>query len=457
MVRKNSEKNTNEREQKLGELAFCLDKAPVLLAYPVLYDKYLFSQEEHPEKVKKALNCGLIKEMGKGLKFSDEPKLESYYAKHILEVESENLYGSASDFNKDLSKIKALGECFERFCLIKPNVKKIIRASFDELSALGKNALNPESCFNFEEKHLRCSTKEYKKILRSSRFKWVVGEDMLNRKKAFMPYQLVFLPEMEEIKGEPLIRIPITTGAACGEDYEDVVLRGIFECIERDSSSLSWLKKRNVPRLILDEPFFASIEEYLSNYSLKLFAWETTTDLGVPSVLAVIIDKTGIGPAVSAGTKTSFSLRKALLGAILEAIQGRLWIRGLNSLNKYPKLTEKDIIDLPTRGVYWCNSERIKHLNFLLEAKKRKKISSIKEINYKKPLKEILSILKKHKMDCFAIDISHPQMKDTGFCVARVIIPQLHPMHLDDDLPYHDGERIKSFPGEINKIPAPFL
>ena len=434
----------------------CIERAPALFSHPVLYDKHVLSQDEHSETVKRMLKTNLIVRWGRCFKFTDEPKLESYFAQHDLDV-NENLHGSSMDIDKERAKIKAIGECLERLSLIYPRRHRFINATFREIVSLGEDALDPGLCMNFSESYLPLKSIEYLDILRTSHMRWVIGKNLIKNKPAFIPYQLVFLPTIDELEHDPLIRVPITTGTACGDGFEDAVLKGIMECIERDSNMLCWLTKKDVPRVILDLPLFMEIEKYTARYNLELYVWDLTSDIGIPSMMAIVINRTGIGPAISAGTKADLDPKKAVIGAIYEALHCRFWIRSLYQ-KKQHTIKAEDVIDLPSRGFYWYRLDMIKQLDFLMNTQNKIMLSEIRDLTSDSDrLVFTLNILTERGISAYATDITLPQIKEWGFAVVRTVLPELHPMHLDEDMPYYYSQRLAKHKQVLNKIPAPFL
>ncbi|MDO8647347.1 MAG: YcaO-like family protein [Candidatus Diapherotrites archaeon] len=453
-------KKAKQPLEKVKALSNWISRAPAIFSYPVLYTEFLASQDENSQKIKKMLSAGIVERFGKCHSFNDEPRFEQYYAQHGFDA-NENLHGSSVDLDAERAKIKAIGECFERLSLIMPRTAKTINASFEELSQLKKQAINPAECLNFPDKYLPVPRKEYEEVLRKDRMKWVLGKNILDNSPAFLPYQLVFLPTTKEFGSDPLIRNPITTGTACGDSFEDAAYRGLMECVERDSNMLSWLAKREVPRIILDTKFFAEIEKYLARYSLKLFVWDFTTDIGIPSIMAVITDDSGLGPAVSAGTKADLNPSKAVTGAIYEALHSRFWIRSIYYTRKTRITRPSQIIDLQDRGLYWFDRKMLKNIDFLIYAKKSVKLSKMNDLSTQENSKLALAakMLKQKNIESYLIDITLPAVKNAGFHVVRTIAPELHPMHLNENNPYHYSKRLEELlkGWKVNEIPAPFL
>ena len=200
------------------------------------------------------------------------------------------------------------------------------------------------------------------------------------------------------------------------------------------------------------------MREYFERYLLEPYVIDLTTDLKIPSMAGILIDRTGVGPAVSVGLKSSLNPREAIVGSLLEAQHVRGWMRfTYYNINKYPKITEASaIVDLKTRGLYWYDQEKIKLLDFWL--KKEKNI--LNERNYLHlNLGELKDYLIQKKIDIYTVEISTPFIKEKGFFVIKSIIPQLHPLSLDEDLPYLYGERLSRYITDrgLNIIPHPFL
>lgn len=298
---------------------------------------------------------------------------------------------------------------------------------------------------------------------------WVKAKDLFNSKQYFVPAQLVFVPYVFG-KGEPILRLPITTGAASGTSLHGALYRGICESIERDAFMIFYLNKLPAPRVRTgNNKILSKIEEYLRRYLLDLFIFEITTDIGISTMLAIIIDKTGKGPAISVGAKTSLNPTRASVGAIEEALHTRLWVRG-EMFKKYnlqkPENHPRKIITFSERGLFWSSLSRIKDLSFLLKSTRFKSIGSNKENKDQQiNLRLVLNKLKSRNLDGFYVDVTTPSLKKLGFSVVKVIIPKLQPLYLHENRRYWSGERLFTVPrilgykttGGLNKIPHPFL
>lgn len=402
----------------------------------------------------------IIHDVNRSPFFNDEPKLP-----HFLAVMNDNsrltsgghvdkfLGGTA--FNPDKAKIKSFGEAIERYCLSIYRLGLLKRSSFLEI---GKNALNP---------HEVSTAPVFRNSIKNeSIFYWLKAWNPHMHTSDWVPAQLIFVPYSRY--REPIIRIPITTGAACGTSFAAAVYRGLCECIERDAFMITYLN--SLPRAKIDiadlGEEFTLISEMFSRYRLKLYVFDISTDIRVTTILTIILDKTNIGPAVSLGVKSSLDPLDAIRGSIEEAQQTRPWMRKEASQSGLRRISPNEITDFTKRGLYWYASSMSKHLDFLLKSK------SVHQGFVSKPLRSmngrlrfVLNELNRINLSTYIVDVTQNNVREQGFRVVKSIIPGLQPLYLDERFKYSEGERLKEIPKylgfeyrkHMNPIPHPFL
>jgi ribosomal protein S12 methylthiotransferase accessory factor len=406
------------------------------------------------QRLEKFREYGIIGRVRRAISFTDEPKFSQWFCEpsHSRDDILEEQYGSSLALDDNASRIKSIAESLERHCSETIDTRRIINKPFSELE---DRAVDPAVFVNYSDNLLKGRRNEYIEKIRKAKVSWVKGTHLNSGEQVFVPAQLVYSPY--DISNEPLIRTPISTGAAFGTDENSARERGLLEIIERDSFMITWLTKRKPLIVDLSESGLNHLKEYFERYLLEPYVFDITTDLNVPSMLAVLIDRTGIGPAVSVGLKSSLDANQAALGALLEAQHVRGWVRFSYMRGNQPKIeSPRDIMDLRTRGYYWYSTDRIAKLDFLLDNKNFKAVPKEKSSTLgDTPLAEYLI---DKDFDIYYVDISTPEVKKEGFSVIKSIIPQLHPLLLDEDMPYDYGGRLqKYFTGEINRTPHPFL
>lgn len=401
----------------------------------------------------------LIRNIEKSIQFTDEPKFFQFTSfinnssnKTSISYKKEESYGTGLDLDEDLAKIKTIGECIERYCLSIYSKKDFIYESPDKLKNRIPNLLN---FINFTNKK-----EDYLLSISDKKIYWTKAKDIINKKQVLIPAQMIYVPYYSH---EPQIRLPISNGAACSNSKEEAIYKGICELIERDSFMIYFLNKMTPIKIDPDSIKNKNIKEILSRlkrYFLNVHILYLSTDIPIPSILCIIIDKSGIGPAVSLGAKTDIDINKAIIGALYEAQHGRTWIRCSMISRKIN--SKKDIKSLEDRGVYWSNKNKIKDINFMINSNNLVNINNLR-INTKNKLNYLLKILKNKKYDVFLKDLTLYKIKKEGFYVTKVIIPQLHPLYLFEDFKYLYSERMEEIPkilgfkSKLNKDIHPFV
>lgn len=401
--------------------------------------------------------------------YNDEPKLFAYGAFYKTNSNDPENSASGVSFNKKKALVRVLGEIVERYCLDDlRNHDFIIR----KLSDNNTSFLNPTELSPFSKQQLLKESYQKFVITRKSKFRWIKGYSCPEIKDVFIPAQLVFT-SYRSLKEEPWIRYPISTGAAANVSVENALYNGICEIVERDGFMVHYLNRLSTPKIDLASLKDKSIYKILTifkRYRLNLVVLDISTDIQIPAFAAITLDKTGIGPAVSVGLKAGFNIKDTIIGAIEEALMVRSWIRDKfiysDTIYKLPQI----IRTVDDRAYFWFKPESIKFLDFWLKNNNLKKIKmNDSDSDPKYSLGKALTLLNKACTDVFYVDITDPKMKGSNLVVVKVIIPQLHPLYLNEECPYLGGKRLYQVPvrlgyqkvpkkeGELNKIPHPFL
>lgn len=401
--------------------------------------------------------------------YNDEPKIFAYTAEYRSKYKNKNI-ASGFSFNKNKALIRVFGESIERFCLDNYKSKSLVVSSIKKLKA---PYLDPFQVTPFSPNQLKKRSFRKFKYNNHSRFNWIQGISIAQKKNLLVPAQLVCF-NYAYLKGESTILLPISTGTAAGISIQSAVYRGICEIIERDAFMIAYLNKIPSPRLNLDSihnKIISNILNIFKRYRLTLVVSDVTTDIPIPAFVAIILDKTGFGPAVSVGLKAGFDIEETIIGAIEESVMTRSWIR-----DKYiytnPNYKRQNIISsIQDRAHFWFPVETIKYLDFWIHSKS-KNIEKIapNDLNSREDrLNKAVKLLKTKHMDVIYVDITYDKIKRYDFAVVKVIIPQLHPLYLDERYPYLGGNRLYEAPvkmgffkkpkneEELNKTPHPFL
>lgn len=425
------------------------------------------------EALNKALGFVLSKK-GSGVNIykspfiNDEPKCFSYSVDlgNLIEgkqKEDDDGMGTGTALTQKKALMKALGESIERYCLSICSYANLITSSYEDVK---KDAIDIFKFSNFSPKQLKNKNFKHYRFDGKSRVKWVNGYSIKDHKSVLIPAQLVYVPYRFS-KEEVIIRNPITTGAAASTSLGGAIYRGICEIIERDSFMIYYLNNLSGETidLVHTNNKLKRMNDLCKRYCLDLKVVDITTDLGISSMMGIIIDKTGMGPVISIGLSSDLDPVVAAIGAVEEAFHGRPWIRS-EMIKQNPN---RDVNSQVGRGLYWSGVDMLKKCEFLFGNEKNKILEQkYKEKYTPEKLKIILSILlDKFNYNVYFSEVTTPEVANSGFRVVKVIIPDLHPLYLDESYPYLWGKRLFEVPiimgykksGEIilNKVPHPFL
>ena len=266
---------------------------------------------------------------------------------------------------------------------------------------------------------------------------WIEARDLLAGGLTWLPFELVHanytLPQPPGSGCFPAS----TNGLASGNHLVEAINHAIAEVVERNSTTM-WNRlapaSRGRTRLDLatvDDDACADILARLDLAGFAVAAWETTTDIGIPSFYCLITDQRHRNAHSGAGAGAHPSRAVALLRALTEAVQVRTtYITGSRDdlrpdeftppaieqkLHRARALTRglgqrRDFRHVPTFEAETCGED----LTWMLE-----RLRSV----------GIVEVL--------ALDLTRP---DFGIAVTRVVIPGLEGP--DDHEDYVPGARV---------------
>lgn len=292
---------------------------------------------------------------------------------------------------------------------------------------------------------------------------------------AFIPAQMVFLNYLFDTD-EPILCEPNSNGAGGMFTYEEAVLAGLYELIQRDAFLLTWLQKVTPQRIDLSSIRSPELQDQihiLQRYHLELHILQIPSDLTVPVFVAVIIDRTGVGPAVALGGGCGRIQETAILRAITEAEGVRLWLRQTREQNEkpLPDTALHEAFSDENFGAYerllsWSDLKNLEHLNFLLSGVVAT-LDYTKDRVFLSPKAELADCVSEfqtrgNSYEIFVYRATHPVLDRLGYSSVKVCVPALLPLYLREVFAPLGAKRLHPFthrqggPHQINPIPHPF-
>ena len=208
------------------------------------------------------------------------------------------------------------------------------------------------------------------------------------------------------------------------------------------------------------------IEQYW-RYRLETILIDITNDIGIPVYLTMLIDRTGLGPAISLGLKAGMDSHNVIIGSMEEAILTRPWIRKMiksRTINN-TKASGNTLHSIEERALYWFHSSMLAKIRFLIRGSVTLfKTTPFLHKNKKQELKTVINMLNKRNYNVYYIDITTNLFKKLNYFVYKIIIPGLQPLYLDEGHKTLQYDRLNSVSRYfhknaliINEVPHPLL
>jgi len=366
----------------------------------------------------------------------------------------------------------AVGEGVERWSLSNyhPSSRECIESSFKNLR---HKKLDIFSIAGFSDTLRKKDHSEFNLYFdETTPFRWVKAHSLTDDEIIYVPLQLVSFRrcyEMSKKHGgkhpdpEPLLAPMTSNGAAAGKTLEEAVLHGLLEVVERDAFIIHWLNTITPERIdintIPDERVQA-LATIAERYNLEAYLIYLRTDVPVHTVMCMLLDKTGIGPAVYIDAKSGFQLSELVCAILSSALASRQGGRKFMDLNM-PLFHFKNHTSIKhkERLLYWYQKERIQNVLFWTRGDAKNYTDFP---NYAASMKStaeqiaaLLAFFKKQKYAVFYKEILRESIKKklNGMTAVMVKAPQLQPLHLDESLPAFAGARIREVPRKMGIMP----
>ncbi|MBR8744686.1 bacteriocin biosynthesis cyclodehydratase [Nocardiopsis sp. MG754419] len=163
---------------------------------------------------------------------------------------------------------------------------------------------------------------------------WVWGWSTRDRRRTLVPEHVAYWhagAHTERFLYES------SNGCAVGGTLAEAVLYGLCEVVERDAFLLAWYSRTRLRRIEgADDPDLHHLTDLLTERGATLSLMDLTSDLDVPTVLAMVtapeeVVRSGRAPAMSLATGTHPDPRRALMAAVEETATNALmypkWVR----------------------------------------------------------------------------------------------------------------------------------
>ena len=115
-----------------------------------------------------------------------------------------------------------------------------------------------------------------------------------------------------------------SNGCAAGNTREEAIVQGFLELVERDAYAIWWynrLRRSEVDLDQFDDSYVRDLKSQFANYGRKVWVLDVTSDLGVPTYVAIMHWAKNGQENIEFGSGAHFDKRIALLRALTELSQ----------------------------------------------------------------------------------------------------------------------------------------
>ena len=238
--------------------------------------------------------------------------------------------------------------------------------------------------------------------------------------------------------------------------------------MERDAIMITWLNRLPARRISLDRlaPAVDADSPWARLAGRGLFVHDITTDVTIPTRLAVLIDRSGPRVFVTVGAAAHDHADRALEKAVAEALALRPAVEHVLGSSACPD-TVRTLEDHLT---FFSNAARLRDLGFLLNAPACGNGAG-PPTPARGTLMQLLTALRaleQRGLDAIVVDVTLPEVLQAGLRVVRVIVPGLIPLTFGHRYAAKGGPRLYTVPvtlgyasrspaeADLNPAPHPF-
>jgi ribosomal protein S12 methylthiotransferase accessory factor len=350
-----------------------------------------------------------------------------------------------------------LGEAVERYCMLFYDKSEMISASYRDVQ---DDAVHPDllRLYSREQVENKSDSVRLSYFTEDTRINWVWGYSLTHRKPRLVPATQVYL-QYDLDEGEESIGRKAATGLAAGCTIEEAILSGLYEVVERDAFSISWLHRKVGPRLRIDDPELqtAMVKRFHANHpGVDFRIYDITLDIPIPSVFAILRRPAEFGPVLCVSSVTRLKPRDVVRKALREVGQGLPYLRFLrHQLRDWePAADHSDLLTFDHHCTLY-----VKHPEMVSEALSFTEgdtgeiaLSEMPDRSTGRVLGDIevcLDMLRQIDKEVIVVDITTPDIRDIGLRVVRVLIPGLVPVHGNHNFPYLGVQRLYEIPERL--------
>jgi ribosomal protein S12 methylthiotransferase accessory factor len=403
---------------------------------------------------------GLVKTLQQGVTLAQDPAL------FALGLGLQDLSRFSGILNSDKAGgggelaeralVATIGEAIERYCTLFYDKEEMVRGTARELSP---HVVDPDLIRYFSREQIEQIGKRVGSYFtEDSTTYWVWGTSLTSGEARLVPASQVYL-NYELDDDEVVPGRNASTGLAAGTTIEEAILTGLFEVVERDCFTLSWLHRHLGPRIAVDDPELERVlyeRFYVGHPSVDLAFYDITLDIPIPSLFAVLRRPAEYGPALCVTSVARLSMKDAIRKGLCELGQELPYLRFLrHQLADWEPLPDhSDVVTFDHHFTLYSKRPDLakKAMAFCDRVEEEVPLSQLPDYRTGRALGDIercVAVLAEQGYEVIVVDITTEDVRELGWCVVRVLVPGLVPLHGHHRRPYLGLPRLREIPDKL--------
>lgn len=355
--------------------------------------------------------------------------------------------GKGLSINESLTR--CLGEAVERYSSYFPDYEGMIKGSYRELVANGRNIVDIQYLDVYEKSQYENLSKLNvldESFDEDTVIRWCEGTNLITGETIYVPSQLVYMGVAEETT----CLIGSSNGSACHTSLQSALLNAIRESVERDAFMKTWLQQR-VPRKAATERVAPAhqLKTTLENDFVQYHVFRFKTDIGFHALGCAAVNKRDESPKFVLGGAASLDVSGAIVDALLEAAQGWQYGKFLTTEYDLEQINLNEIVDFERNVAYYAHPSNFDDIQFLLSGEEWAPETN----NAGDNLQQAVRVLDRNGYTPIAFELTTRDVREAGLRVTKVYLPEM----VDLALPSFPPRNHPEFEGStISDKPHPY-
>lgn len=358
---------------------------------------------------------------------------------------------------------RAIGEVLERYAASRTDLADLMVARWIDVGGP-----DPAAYALFSEAQ-RAEGVPYARFDEHTVLEWARATDLCTTAPSWVPAKLVYLaggvrPWLADIG-------PATsTGTACARGRVGATLAGLLEAVERDAFAVTWWRCLPTAPVVLprDGPLGRLFLERFVGDGLEFVIRLLPTDLEIPVVLVIVLDRAADRAVAAVGAAAHPDPARALLKALLEAVQTRIWLLQMGGGAGFdPGFGYARVRQFRDHVLLYGQRGSLPALSFLLDTPRPAVYLEDLPVHHRSTEADLafcVDRLQRSGLRPLVVDLTTPELAASGFCVVKVMVPGLVNLAASHAYPFLGSRRLWEVPrrlgldvGEtLNPYPHPF-